>query len=187
MGLLSSIFGSNDSSSKSTSSNTTANTTNTTTQDRRLVVDGGGIGFSLDGSTVGFTNDSNNTINSYSTDLGAVRAASDMAARAIDLAAQSSNHVLSASSKLDSTSLAMLQHSDDLAKSLTSGANDLTKSLLSGVFDFMGSALKNDQQTLQIASNLATTPTKSQDPNRYLIAGGLAVVAIVAVMALKGR
>jgi len=48
-----------------------------------------------------------------------------------------------------------------------------------------GGALNSAATTTQIAADLAKTQVAAQNDNRYLIAAGLAVVAIVGVMAFS--
>jgi len=154
------------------SDNESSSSTSNTYQDRRNAVQGG-VGVSGD------NNSTNATI--IATDQGAVQAGIAAAIAGINATAATaqqangsmadvSKSVVSASSHLADVGLSMLQTNTALANSL------------------MGGAQQNTQAVTQIASDLAKTQIAAQNDNRYLIAAGIAVVAIVGVAAFsKGK
>ncbi|OJB11573.1 hypothetical protein [Burkholderia ubonensis] len=101
---------------------------------------------------------------------GAVGAAYNATSDVTALAGKSMDTTLAASSHLADVGLAMLQTNTALANSLEGGVNQAM------------------QATTGIASQLAQTQVAAANDNRYLIAAGMAVVAIVGVMAFsKGK
>lgn len=154
------------------SDNESSSSTSNTYQDRRNAVQGG-VGVSGDGNTT------NATI--IATDQGAVQGGISAAIAGISGTVSAANNananmadvsksVVTASSHLADVGLSMLQTNTALANSL------------------MGGAQQNTQAVTQIASDLAKTQIAAQNDNRYLIAAGIAVVAIVGVAAFsKGK
>jgi hypothetical protein len=74
-----------------------------------------------------------------------------------------------------------------LANSLANGSNNLVTHVLDVASGLYRDAASGQQQTTQIAADLAKTQVAAQNDNRYLIAAGLAVIGIVGVMAFKGK
>ena len=166
-------------SSDSSSSNQTTNSY----QDRRNAVQGG-VGISGNGNA---TSTTINTLDAGAVQAGigaAVAGASiggSVATAAINgMGAVSSNanasmadvskSVVDASSHLADVGLSMLQANTSLANSLEGGINQ-SQQALSG-----------------IAAQMAQTQVAAQNDNRYLIAAGMAVVAIVGFAAFsKGK
>ncbi|KWF19828.1 hypothetical protein [Burkholderia ubonensis] len=100
----------------------------------------------------------------------AIWAEANTAGNATDNMARVSQSTLTASSHLADVGLAMLQTNTALANSLEGGVNQAM------------------QATTGIAQQLAQTQVAAANDNRYLIAAGMAVVAIVGVMAFsKGK
>lgn len=85
------------------------------------------------------------------------------------------------------TGAQMLGLNTSLAASLTNGTNNLVTHLMDTAGGLYRDAASNTAQTTQIAADLAKTQVAAQNDNRYLIAAGLAVVAIVGFMAMKGK
>lgn len=152
-------------------------------QDRRNAVQGG-VGISGDGNST--------TTNITTLDGGAVQAGIGAAVATSAFAAQTaqnanaiiggiasqgfssmadvSKNVTTASSHLADIALSMLQTNTALANSLEGGVNQTT------------------QAVTNIASQLASANLAAQNDNRYLIAAGMAVVAIVGFVAFsKGK
>ncbi|WP_042301734.1 hypothetical protein [Paraburkholderia kururiensis] len=154
------------------SSDSSSSSTQNVYQDRRNAVQGG-VGVSGDGNSLSTT--------IVTTDQGAVQAGigaaiagiagvSDVAKNANSSMAGVSTNAITASGHLADVGLAMLQANTALASQLEGGVNQTT------------------QAVTGIASQLAQTNLAAQNDNRYLIAAGLAVVAIVGVMAFsKGK
>lgn len=165
------------------SDNASTSSTSNTYQDRRNAVQGG-IGISGDGNTT------NATV--ITTDMGAVTAGIGAATQAAGIAgtvaanaigttgavavnanstmADVSKSVVAASSHLADVGLSMLQTNTALANEL------------------YGGTLQSTQAVTGIAQQLAQTQIAAQNDNRYLIAAGMAVVAIVAFASLgKGK
>ncbi|WP_431825289.1 hypothetical protein [Burkholderia sp. F1] len=102
--------------------------------------------------------------------LGAIGANGQVAAGATENMADVARSTIAASSHFADLGLAMLQTNTALANSLEGGVNQAT------------------QAVTGIASQLAQTQVAAANDNRYLIAAGMAVVAIVGVMAFsKGK
>jgi hypothetical protein len=163
-------------------SNESASSTSNNYADKRNAVQNG-IGVSGDGN--------NTSYSSYSvtTDGGSVAAAMQAAVASVTaalgvggavannavnvngaVANNAVNDMSTASQHLADVGLSMLQTNTALANSLTGGA------------------LQSAAQTTQIAADLAKTQVAAQNDNRYLIAAGIAVVAIVGVAAFtKGK
>lgn len=99
--------------------------------------------------------------------LNAINANGTVAANANSTMADVSKSVLTASSHLADVGLSMLQTNTALANSLSGGVNQAT------------------QAVTGIAQQLAQTQIAAQNDNRYLIAAGLAVVAIVGFAAFS--
>lgn len=158
------------------SDNASTSSTSNTYQDRRNAVQGG-IGTSGDGNTT------NATV--ITTDMGAVTAGIGAASAATQAAiggntavavnanstmADVSKSVVTASSHLADVGLSMLQTNTALANEL------------------YGGTLQSTQAVTGIAQQLAQTQIAAQNDNRYLIAAGMAVVAIVGFAAFgKGK
>lgn len=157
---------------KSSDSTSSSQTTNQYADKRNAVQ--GGVGISGDGNSSSYF--------SVSTDGGAVAAAMQAMIAAINgnsavatnangsmgaVANTAITSTVDASKHLEDVGLAMLQANTALTNSLT------------------GSAMNSAAQTTQIAADLAKTQVAAQNDNRYLIAAGLAVVAIVGVMAFS--
>lgn len=169
---------------RSSSSSSASNTTNNYA-DRRNAVQNG-IGVSGDGNTTSYSSYSVTTdqgaINAgMSTAIAALQSGAATAAAAIagngavaananSSMADVSKSVVDASSHLADVGLSMLQTNTALANSLEGGVNQAT------------------QAVTGIAQQLASTQIAAQNDNRYLIAAGLAVVAIVGFAAFsKGK
>ncbi|WP_176034774.1 hypothetical protein [Burkholderia multivorans] len=102
--------------------------------------------------------------------LGAINANGAVAAGATSSMADVARSTITASGHLADVGLSMLQANTALANSLTGGFSQAT------------------QAVTGIASQLAQTQVAAANDNRYLIAAGMAVVAIVGVMAFsKGK
>ncbi|MBE0630128.1 MAG: hypothetical protein IH603_11135 [Burkholderia vietnamiensis] len=102
--------------------------------------------------------------------LGAINANGAVTAGATSSMADVARSTISASSHLADVGLSMLQTNTALADHLSGGFNQAT------------------QAVTGIASQLAQTQVAAANDNRYLIAAGMAVVAIVGVMAFsKGK
>lgn len=160
------IYGGASSSSTSKSDNTTNNVSTTTTQDRRQVVDSGAGAVNADKSNVALT------INS--TDDGATTAAI--------------NGVVSATQHLADQGTAMLQANTSLANSIQNSGAQVTLKMLDDVTSLTNGLLAGVAANQTTASNLALEPMQQQNPDRYLIIGALAVVAVVAFAVMsKGK
>lgn len=177
------------------SSNSSDSRTSNSYADKRNAVQNG-IGVSGDGNTTSYSS------YSFSTDQGAVQAGIDAAVAALgsnaavaanangnmaDVAKQAlgfggvvtqaalgsnadvSKSVVSASSHLADVGLSMLQTNTALTNSLEGGVNQAT------------------QAVTGIAQQLAQSNIAAQNDNRYLIAAGLAVVAIVGLAAFHKK
>ena len=146
------------------SSNESKSSTSNNYADKRNAVQNG-IGVSGDGN--------NTSYSSYTvtTDQGAVQAGigAAVAANANSSMADVSKSVVAATSHLADVGLSMLQTNTALANSLEGGVNQTT------------------QAVTGLAQQLASTQIASQNDNRYLIAAGLAVVAIVGVAAFSKK
>lgn len=156
MSFLSSLFGGGDSQSSSSSQTTTTNT------DKRQVIDNNGLGVSGDGTTVYTTNSTSFT------DAGSIKAALDFATSVDALNGKSLDSVLGLSS-----------HSADVGARAFGDVLTLADSLFQGGFDSLkntGASIQTAYQTAQSQQDNAATLD-----NKYLIAVGLAVVAIVAI------
>ncbi|QDX21768.1 hypothetical protein FP568_11245 [Pandoraea pnomenusa] len=151
-------FGRSDSSSSST------NTTTTQTQDRRVVTDGGSSSVSADNSTVTVT------------DNGAVNSALSLAAHLSDLGAgmQATNASLTQALAKDNnqTALTMFSHGIDLEKAIAQQGQQV---------------LNQGQAVVSAATQLATAPMNAQNPDRYLLIAGMAIIGVVAFAATKGK
>lgn len=102
--------------------------------------------------------------------LGAINANGAVTAGATSSMADVARSTISASSHLADVGLSMLQTNTALANSLQGGFMNATNAVTG------------------IASQLAQTQVAAANDNRYLIAAGMAVVAIVGVMAFsKGK
>lgn len=99
----------------------------------------------------------------------AVNAIGGVATGANASMADVAKNTLTASSHLADVGLAMLQTNTALANSLEGGVNQAT------------------QAVTGIAQQLAQTQVAAANDNRYLIAAGMAVVAIVGVMAFSKK
>ncbi|RQQ20790.1 hypothetical protein DF107_05760 [Burkholderia stagnalis] len=160
-------------------SNSSESKTENNYADRRNAVQGGAA----------ISGDNNTMLTSITTtDQGAVQAGTQIAQSALGVAnyasaanmavahdaiwnsTQAASDVTAASSHLADVGLAMLQTNTALANSLEGGVNQAT------------------QAVTGIASQLAQTQVAAQNDNRYLIAAGMAVVAIVGFAAFgKGK
>ncbi|MCX5545690.1 hypothetical protein M3A49_40815 [Paraburkholderia sp. CNPSo 3076] len=166
------------------SDNASSSSTSNNYADKRNAVQNG----------IGVSGDNNQTsYSSYSvtTDQGAVQAGIGAAVAALGTQAQTaaaaingtaavaananssmtdvSKSVVAATSHLADVGLSMLQTNTALANSLEGGVNQTT------------------QAVTGLAQQLASTQIASQNDNRYLIAAGLAVVAIVGVAAFSKK
>ncbi|MBR8254351.1 hypothetical protein [Burkholderia ambifaria] len=102
--------------------------------------------------------------------LGAINANGAVSTAATSSMGDVAKSTIAASNHLADVGLSMLQTSTALADHLTGGFNQAT------------------QAVTGIASQLAQTQVAAANDNRYLIAAGMAVVAIVGVMAFsKGK
>jgi hypothetical protein len=145
---------------KDSESSSSSNTTNNYADKRNAVQ--GGVGISGDG------NRTSTTINTL--DGGAVTAGIGAANNAVSSMADVSKSVVGVSSHLSDVALGMLQANNSLTEQLSNGLNS------------------SQQAVTQIASQLASTQIAAQNDNRYLIAAGMAVVAIVGFAAFsKGK
>lgn len=145
---------------RSSSSDSSSSTTNNY-EDRRNAVQGG-VGVS------GNDNTTSTTINTL--DAGAVKAGIDAATTAVTSMADVSKSTVNASSHLADVGLAMQQANNSLAQTLVQGTES------------------TNQAVTQIAADMAKTQVAAQNDNRYLIAAGMAVVAIVGFAAFgKGK
>lgn len=169
---------------RSSSSSSASNTTNNYADKRNAVQNG--IGVSGDGNNTSYSSYSVTTdqgaINAgMSTAIAALQSNAATAAAAIagngavaananSSMADVSKSVVAASSHLADVGLSMLQTNTALANSLEGGVN------------------QSVQAVTGIAQQLASTQIAAQNDNRYLIAAGLAVVAIVGFAAFsKGK
>ncbi|UEP45640.1 hypothetical protein [Burkholderia sp. B21-005] len=164
-------------------SNASSSSTQNNYNDRRNAVQGGAA-ISGDNNTM-FTSITTTDQGAVQAGIGAALAGAGVAGQvatsalnangAVSTAATSSmadvaKSTLSASNHLADVGLSMLQTSTALADHLTGGFNQAT------------------QAVTGIASQLAQTQVAAANDNRYLIAAGMAVVAIVGVMAFsKGK
>lgn len=145
---------------KDSESSSSSNTTNSYADKRNAVQ--GGVGISGDG------NSTTTTINTL--DGGAVTAGVGVANTAVTSMADVSKSVVGVSSHLSDVALSMLQANNSLTEQLSQGLNN------------------SQQAVTNIASQLASTQIAAQNDNRYLIAAGMAVVAIVGFAAFsKGK
>jgi len=141
----------------SESKSASTNTTTTTTQDRRVVTDGGSTSVSADNSNVTVT------------DNGAVNSALSLASHLSDLGAgmQQANASLTQALAKDNnqTALTMFSHGIDLEKAIA----------------------QQGQSVVNAATQLATAPMNAQNPDRYLLIAGMAIIGVVAFAGLKGK
>lgn len=143
------------------SDNSSSSSTTNNYSDRRNAVQGGAA---LSGDN------SSQTTTIVSTDQGAVQAGIGVANTATTSMADVAKSTVTASGHLADVGLAMLQANTSLANSLTGGFSNAT------------------QAVTGIASQLAQTQVAAANDNRYLIAAGMAVVAIVGFAAFsKGK
>jgi hypothetical protein len=180
----------------SSTSSQTQNNTSTVTQDRRAVADGGSSVISAD----------NSTINSYSntSDYGAIAQAMALAGGALgwssnvatniadvgigaqrDTAIKAIQSVSDVSKHVGDIGLSMLTANTALTNSLANGSNNLVTHALDVAGGLYRDAASKDAQVVGIAQDLAKTQVAAANDNRYLIAAGMAVVCIVAVMAFR--
>ncbi|CAG4928267.1 hypothetical protein [Paraburkholderia saeva] len=157
---------------KSSDSTSRSDTTNQYADQRNAVQ--GGVGVSGNGNT---------TYNSSTTtDDGAVTAAMNAMIAAINGNSSTAAAAVNANSSVASTAItsttAASNHLEDVGLSMLQANTALANSLTGG-------ALQSAQQTTQIAADLAKTQVAAQNDNRYLIAAGIAVVAIVGVAAFN--
>lgn len=175
-------------------SNQSASSTTNNYQDRRNAVQGGaaisgdgntmftsittldggavqaGINAALGGAGVAGSVATNAVNANGALSLGAIKENGAVAAGATSSMADVARSTITASSHLADVGLSMLQTNTALANSLQGG--------------FMGAT----NAVTGIASQLAQTQVAAANDNRYLIAAGMAVVAIVGVMAFsKGK
>ncbi|WP_343724272.1 hypothetical protein [Herbaspirillum huttiense] len=157
-----------DGGDSSSQSNTTSNNiTNTLTQDRRLVVDNGGIGISTDNSNVTLS----------MTDHGAINQAVGLGIQAIQSMQANSSDALDASVRLNKTGYDMLKLNTDLAAHL-SGDNSA----------IVNSAMAQSQAAMQTVASVVSKPLDMNDPKHILVAAGICAVAVVAVASFsKGK
>ncbi|HDR9314048.1 TPA: hypothetical protein QDB16_000487 [Burkholderia vietnamiensis] len=164
-------------------SNQSASSTTNNYQDRRNAVQGGAA-ISGDGNTM-FTSittlDGGAVQAGINAALGGAGVAGSVATNAVNAngalalgttssMADVAKSTITASNHLADVGLSMLQTNTALANSLTGGFSQAT------------------QAVTGIASQLAQTQVAAANDNRYLIAAGMAVVAIVGVMAFsKGK
>lgn len=168
------------------SSNQSASSTSNTYSDKRNAVQNG-IGVSGDGNNTSYSSSSY----SLTTDQGAVQAGIGAAIAALGANAQTaaaaisgngavaananstmadvSKSVVEASSHLADVGLSMLQTNTALANSLEGGVN------------------QSVQAVTGIAQQLAQTQVAASNDNKYIIAAGLAVVAIVGLAAFSKK
>lgn len=126
----------------------TQNTSQTQNQDRRQVVDNGAVAVNADNSSVNLT----------LTDQGAVRAAADIAGRAIE-----SNNINT-------------QKMTEAGALLSKAAGSVIEQ-----------AMQQQQAALQTVASIASMPLSFQDPDRAMKLAGFAVVGVAAFYALKGK
>ncbi|WP_322005230.1 hypothetical protein [Paraburkholderia tropica] len=159
------------------SSNASQSSTSNNYADKRNAVQNG-IGVSGDGNNTSYSSYAVTADPTIATAAigGAVASASAaingnsaVAANANSSMADVSKSVVAASSHLADVGLSMLQTNTALANSLEGGVNQAM------------------QATTGIAQQLAQTQIAAQNDNRYLIAAGLAVVAIVGVAAFSKK
>lgn len=145
---------------------TASSTTNNYSDKRNAVQDG--IGVSGDGNSTSY---SSYTVSADPTVAqAAIGGTVQVANNATNNMAAVSQSVVSASSHLADVGLSMLQTNTSLANSLVGGFNQAT------------------QAVTGIAQQMAQTQVAAQNDNRYLIAAGMAVVAIVGFAAFgKGK
>ncbi|CAB3726200.1 hypothetical protein [Paraburkholderia rhynchosiae] len=155
---------------KSSDSTSRSDTTNQYADKRNAVQ--GGVGQSGDGNSSSYF--------SVSTDGGSVAAAMQAMIAAITgntSVATNANSSMGAVANTAITSTAdASKHLEDVGLAMLQANTALTNSLT-------GAAMNSAGQTTQIAADLAKTQVAAQNDNRYLIAAGLAVVAIVGVTA----
>lgn len=164
--------GRSDSQANTTSQNTTTNVT----QDRRLVVDNGGVGVTADNSAVSI----------QMTDFGAVRGAAGLAALVSQQGSDTSNHAIDAAVQLGKSGTDMLRLNTDLAAHITSGGFDLVKQLNDSGSRLAEQSLAQSQAALQVVSQVVTKPLDVSDPSHQLVLVGIAVVGVVAFASMKG-
>jgi len=168
---------------KSSDSTSRSDTTNQYADKRNAVQ--GGVGQSGDGNSSSYF--------SVSTDGGAVSAAMNAMIAAINgvggVALNAANNMggvavnaMNANGDVARTAITSTadasRHLEDVGLAMLQANTALTNSL-------SGGALNSAATTTQIAADLAKTQVAAQNDNRYLIAAGLAVVAIVGVMAFS--
>jgi hypothetical protein len=170
------LYGGASSASTSKSTNTTDNISNTTTQDRRVVADSGAGVVNADKSNVNLT--------VQSLDGGAVTAGVGAANNAVNQTAWIANNAVSTTAgafqHLADVGASMLNANTALANSInTSGMNEVT-TLASDMTGMMQTVLSGAATNQATAAQLALQPAAQQNPDRYLLLGALAIVAIVA-------
>jgi hypothetical protein len=155
------------SSSTSASTNTTNNVSTTTTQDRRVVADSGAGVVNADNSTVGLT------VNSTTTDMGAVTGGLATANNAVNQSSSAFQHLADVGAQ-------MLNANTSLANSINTSGMNTTLSLASDMTQLFQGVLQGAAKNQDTASQLALQPAAQQNPDRYLLLGALAIVAVVA-------
>jgi hypothetical protein len=157
---------------KSSDSTSESNTTNQYADKRNAVQ--GGVGISGDNNSSSYF--------SVTTDGGAVSAAMNAMIAAINgnsaVAANANGTMGAVANTAITSTVDASKHLEDVGLAMLQANTALTNSLT-------GSAMNSAAQTTQIAADLAKTQVAAQNDNRYLIAAGLAVVAIVGVMAFS--
>lgn len=182
------LYGGAKSSSTSSSTNNTANISTTTTQDRRVVADSGAGVVTADNSTVGLT------VNNNSIDDGAVTAGLNVAAsvanNAINNTAWMANQSLAttgaAMQHLSDNGVAMLNANTALANSINTAGINQNATVMNDMASMMTQILSGSATNQATAAQLALQPAAQQNPDRYLLLGALAIVAVVAFSMRKG-
>lgn len=177
----------------SSDSHAISNSGNTT--DNRSFADNHAItnsGNTTDSRSFSSSNSNNTTLTL--TDGGAVAAGTDLARYALQSMNGQSDTLTQAAVTLGQQGVNMQRAASDLTGQLLTATSAMnreslaaTQSLLdkgaSLVSDVLGMATKSQQGALDVAAQVAAKPISANNDNRYLIAGGLVVVAIVAIKA----
>jgi hypothetical protein len=163
----------NDNSSSST--NTTTNTTTNVT-DRRMVNDGGGAGVS---------GDNNTTINNVtSTDLGAIAGAMDLGKTSLQLGAADMNEAVGLAGQ---TFDKAVTSNEDMFKINAGNMMDGFNALLDASKNVMDTAKAVNQTATQDVAAAYQSAQEMSSGSKFLVAGGLLIVGIVALQANRGK
>lgn len=163
---------------QSTDTSTTNNTTNTTTNvtDRRMVTDGGGAAVN------GSNNATYSNVTNFSTDLGAIAGAMDLAKTSIQT---SHDNMTSAVGLADQT---FNKSVDSNAAMFGINASNMMagfSKLLDASSSVMQTAKDVNQTATQDVAQAWQAQAATSSGQKFMVAGGLVLAGIVAIAALR--